>query len=81
MDLYPLTDESKEKLEELRALIAEAVAKNDDDAKLLTAEENVVQLQEDDLLRYIKARKCVVADAYQQLIETLRWRATAYGSG
>jgi hypothetical protein len=31
---------------ELRALIAEAVAKNDDDAKLLTAEENVLQLQE-----------------------------------
>ena len=35
----------------------------------------------DDLLRYIKARKFVVADAYQQLIETLRWRATAYEVG
>ncbi len=46
MDLYPLTDETKAKVEELRALIADAVAKNDEDSKLLTAEENVLQLQE-----------------------------------
>ena len=46
MDLYPLTDETKAKLEELRALIADAAAKKDADSALLTAEENVLQLQE-----------------------------------
>jgi hypothetical protein len=60
MDLYPLSDEVKEHVAMLRALIAEAIAKNDEDSKLLTAEENVPQLQEDDLVRYIKARKFVV---------------------
>ncbi len=61
MDLYPLSDQVKEQVAQLRALIAEAIAKNDDDSKLLTAEENALQLQEDDLVRYIKARKFVVS--------------------
>ncbi len=50
-----------------------------DDAKLLTSPINEIQLEEAELVRYIKARKMVVTDAYQQLIETLRWRATAFG--
>ena len=74
MDLFPVSDEHKALLEELRALMAAEA--DPGDRKLLDDEANAQQLQESDLLRYIKARKFVVADAYKQLIETLRWRAT-----
>lgn len=49
------------------------------DAALLSNPVNAIQLEPIELARYIKARKKVLADAYQQLIETLRWRATAFG--
>jgi hypothetical protein len=50
-----------------------------DDAALLNNPINEIQLEEQELLRYIKARKMVVKDAFEQLLETLRWRATAFG--
>ena len=51
MDLYPVSEENRQLLEELRELMKNAPP---EDQKLLQAEKNVVQLQEDDLLRYIK---------------------------
>ena len=78
MDLYPLTEEAQAALAELREMINAAPV---EDQAFLKDPKNDVQLQESDLLRYIKARKFVVADAYEQLIETLRWRNTAFDQG
>ena len=53
MDLYPLSEETQQALAELRALIAQAPA---EDKAYLEDPANELQLQESDLLRYIKVR-------------------------
>jgi hypothetical protein len=78
MDLFPLTDETKALIAQLREMMAAASGEH---RVLLDHPSNVVQLQEDDLCRYLKARKLVVKDAFDQMIATLKWRAEAYEVG